>query len=144
MRNWNRWSLVPLAFAGAAIAVPWLFAHSPALGLALQRGFSLVCHQQPERSFVLFGGTVGVCSRCLGVYIGAAAGLLLRLSRQFASQLLIAAIALNLVDWAAELAGLHGKWMFARFALGIVLGMAGAMLVVSLDTGDVHARVKPA
>ena len=57
------------------VATPWLLAHSPVIGFALQRGFALVCHQQAERSFVLFGGSVAVCARCLGIYLGAAVGI---------------------------------------------------------------------
>ena len=129
----NGWALLPLALAAIAFAVPWLLARSPELGLALQRGFALVCHQQPDRSFVLFGGSVAVCARCLGIYLGAAAGLLLRVSRRVAMRCLIAAVAITLVDWSAELTGMHGNWLVARFALGFALGMAGAMLVASVE-----------
>jgi len=133
--DWTLWALAPIALACAAIASPWLLAHSPELGLALQRGFSLVCHQNPDRSFFLFGGTVAVCARCLGIYLGAAAGILLRVWRKLAAQLLFAAVTLNLLDWLTELDGLHGNWMFSRLALGFVLGVAGAMMVAaSLDT----------
>jgi uncharacterized membrane protein len=124
-------TLIPLALAGGAITVPWLFAHSPAFALALQRAFALVCHQQPERSFYLFGGTVAVCARCLGIYLGAAIGLLMRVPRRVAMQLLIVAVAVNAGDWLAELVGLHGNWMWARFALGITLGVTGAILVAA-------------
>jgi uncharacterized membrane protein len=123
------YAIVPIALASAAIAVPWLMAHAPEFGFALQRGFALVCHQQPERSFLLFGGSVAVCSRCLGIYLGAAAGLLVRVSRNVAWRGLIVTVTINTIDWVVELAGLHGNWTFARFALGIALGMAAAMTV---------------
>lgn len=122
-------ALVPLALACAACAVPSLFPHLPALALALQRGFALVCHQHPERSIVFFGGSVAVCARCLGIYLGAAAGLLFRAPRQLGLKLLAGAVALNGMDWLAELAGLHGNWMLVRFVLGIALGSAAAMTV---------------
>lgn len=124
-------SLVPATWAAAAIAVPFLLHSVPALALALQRGFSLVCHQNPDRSFFLFGGRVAVCARCLGIYLGAAFGLVLRVSEQFARRCLLAAVALSLFDWLAELSGLHGNWMAVRFALGLALGMTGAMLVAA-------------
>lgn len=129
--RWTWCTLAPLYVAFAACAVPWLLAHSPQVGLALQRGFALVCHQQSERSFVLFGGSMAVCARCLGIYLGAAAGSLLRISRQVAERWLIVALALNFVDWSAEFAGLHGNWVLARFTLGFVLGVTGAMLVMA-------------
>jgi uncharacterized membrane protein len=125
------YAIVPATLAVFAVAVPVLMARVPEVGLALQRGFSLVCHQHAERSFVLFGGTVAVCARCLGIYLGTAAGLLLRLPGQLAWRFLLAALAANLIDWTAELAGLHGNWMLARFVLGFTLGMAGAMMVAS-------------
>ncbi len=143
--RWLWWALIPLVLAAAACAVPWLLAHSPEIGFALQRGFALVCHQQPERSFFWFGGSVAVCARCVGIYLGAAAGLLLRVSRRVARGWLIAALALNLVDWAAELVGLHGNWMGARFALGLALGATVAMLVIaSIDKVKIPTQAKAA
>jgi len=129
--RWNSWALAPILLAGTACAVPWLLAHIPEIGLALQRGFALACHQNAHRSFVLCSGSVAVCARCLGIYLGAAVGLLLRVPRQLAFRLFIAAFAFNAGDWLTEAAGLHGNWMLTRFVLGCVLGAAGAMLVTS-------------
>ena len=102
-----------------------------ALGLALERGFAIVCHQRPERSFWISGATVAVCSRCLGIYLGAALGLLFRTSRRIALRLLIAAAALNLFDAMTELAGLHGNWLAIRFVFGFLLGAAATLLITS-------------
>lgn len=125
------YATVPATLAVVAIAVPALMARVPEIALALQLGFSLVCHQHAERSFVLFGGTVAVCARCLGIYLGAAAGLLLRLPRQLAWRFLLAALVANLIERTAELAGLHGNWMVVRFILGFMFGAAGAMLTIA-------------
>jgi hypothetical protein len=65
----------------------------------------------------------------LGIYLGAAIGLLLCVPREVAWRLLLGAGAINLVDWIAEVGGLHGNWMLARLALGAALGIAAAMLV---------------
>jgi uncharacterized membrane protein len=127
-----RWyAIVPATLAGVAVAVPVLMARAPEIGFALQRGFALVCNQRPERSFLLFGGSVAVCARCLGIYLGAAVGLLLRVSRKVALRCLLAAVALTLADWLAELCGLHGNWMLARSALGFMLGATAAGLVMA-------------
>jgi uncharacterized membrane protein len=136
----KRWALLPLTLAATACTVPWLLAHSPEIGFALQRGIALVCHQRPERSFILFGGSVAVCARCLGIYLGVAAGLLLRVPRSVAWKWLVAAVAINLADWLAEFGGLHGNWMLARFALGVALGAAGAMLVVASEKTPTQAK----
>ena len=128
-RSW--WALVPLALACAALATAYLLTHGSVTGLALQHGLALVCHQRPERSLWIFGGCVAVCSRCLGIYLGAALGLLLWTSRTVAVRLLIAAAALNLLDAVTELAGLHGNWLGLRFALGFALGSSAALLISS-------------
>ena len=132
-------SLVPIGLACAAIASPWLLKHSPVLGL--RRGFALVCHQRPDRSLVLLGGTVAVCARCLGIYLGVALGALVRVAHQFAMRLFLAVGVINLIDWLAELSGLHGNWMFERFAVGFALGASAAMLVVA-SAGEVKIRTQ--
>jgi uncharacterized membrane protein len=130
--GWTWWTLLPFALVAAAIAVPYLLPHGlPGVALALRHGFALVCHQRPERSLWLFGGTVAVCARCLGIYLGAAIGLLLRCSRRIALGLLALAAAANLADALTEVLGLHSNWLAVRFALGIFLGVTAALLVSS-------------
>ncbi len=130
--RYNGWIVLPLAFVAAAIAAPYFLGHGLAtMGIALYRGFSLVCHQRPERSFYIFGTPVAVCARCLGIYLGAAIGLLGHTSRRIAIRVLIAAAAFNLLDAAAEFGGLHGNWCGLRFLLGLLLGTAAALSVAS-------------
>ena len=141
---WNPWFLAPLVLAWAAVATPYSLTHNLLLlGFALHRGFALVCHQQPERCFWIFGAPVAVCARCLGIYLGAAAGLLIRTSRRIALQLLLAAAAINLIEWIAELGGLYGNWLNVRFCLGLALGAAGAMLVSSSIFEAEHPALPP-
>ena len=141
-----RWyAIVPATLAVVAIAVPVLMARMPEIGFALQRGFALVCHQRPERSFILFGGSVAVCARCLGIYIGATVGLLVRVPRRVAWRWLLVATTMNLVDWLAESGGIHGNWMFARFAMGVALGATAAMLVIaSIDKAKIPTQARAA
>ena len=135
--HWCWWALLPLVLAGTAMAVPYLLTHGfLAIGLALERGFAIVCHQRPERSFWIFGGSVAVCSRCLGIYLGAAFGLLFRTTRTIAFRLVTVAAAVNLLDAAGEMAGLHGNWLAVRLALGFVLGATGALLISSSAPGE--------
>ncbi len=41
------------------------------------QAFGHICHQRPERSFAPLGRPLPVCARCLGLYLGLPAGLLL-------------------------------------------------------------------
>lgn len=128
--RWNTCFFAPFALACAAVATPYFSSgHLLPVAFALDRGFALVCHQRPERCFWIFGAPVAVCARCLGIYLGAAAGLLIRTSRRIALRMLIAAAAINLSDWITELSRLHGNWLGVRFCLGLALGATGAMLV---------------
>ncbi len=143
------WSLLPLGLLGLAILAPALIASGHwGLGFILHNTFALVCHQQPERSFWIFGTPVAVCARCLGIYLGAAIGLLLRTPRPPSMRLLIAAAVINLLDVVTEFAGLHGNWSGPRFALGLMLGAAGAMMVaLAMDrtnSPDSACRLKAA
>ena len=129
---WNAWALAPLALVAAVLAAPYFLTHGFfIIAFALHRGFALICHQRPERSFWIFGAPVAVCARCLGIYLGAAIGLLLRTSRRVAMNILIAAASMNALDVVTELAGLHGNWMAVRFVLGIALGAAFGLLISS-------------
>ena len=125
------YAIAPVALGLVAIATPFFLHSIPMLGFALQRGFRLVCHQRPERSFFLFGGSVAVCARCLGIYLGAAMGLLACLPRRVAMLLLMVTVTVNAIDWFAELAGLHGNWMLVRFALGVALGTTAAIVLAA-------------
>jgi len=130
--TWNWWAPAPVFLACASIAAPFLCSRGfLALGWALQRGFALVCHQEPERSFCIFNSHVAICSRCLGIYLGAGLGLLFSMSRIIALQLLMVAAAFNLLDAATEVAGLHGNWSRVRFGLGLLFGTAAALVVRS-------------
>jgi uncharacterized membrane protein len=128
----NHWAVAALLLACTAIAVPYLATHGLLLlAFALQRGFSLVCHQHPDRCFWIFGAPVAVCARCLGIYLGAAIGFMLRTSRPLAFRLLLFAATLNALDVTTELIGLHGNWMVVRFVLGLGLGATAALLISS-------------
>jgi uncharacterized membrane protein len=130
--RWNPWMLPAMSLLCMVVAVPYLVTRDYAvLGFELQRGFALVCHQRPERCFWIFGAPIAVCARCLGIYLGAAIGLLMRTSRRIAVRLLIAAALINGLDAVSEVVGFHGNWMGVRFGLGLSLGVAGAMLISS-------------
>ncbi|MBI2678989.1 MAG: DUF2085 domain-containing protein [Candidatus Koribacter versatilis] len=135
-------ALLPLTLAALAIAAP-LLATSPLLSLSIRKFFSIVCHQDPARSFWIAGAPIAVCVRCLGIYLGGALGSAgvpgsprLQSGVAWASRpRLLASLAitaaLNALDVAAEWTGLHDDLPAMRFALGIALGAAAGALVHS-------------
>lgn len=90
------------------------------------------CHQQPERSFNLFGHRCGVCARCTGVYLGIIAGFfLLRRKTRFSRctlllSALIAAASMILRLVAFELPNLTRS--FTGICLGISMIAAVSVL----------------
>jgi len=123
-------ALVPLTLAGLAIAAP-LLATSPLLSIAIRDFFSVVCHQDPARSFWIAGAPVAVCVRCLGIYLGAALGALVAVRRTVALRFAAITVAANALDVAAEWGGLHGNLPAMRFALGLAVGAALGALVAA-------------
>ena len=80
-----------LGWALALTATGWVFAlvgapygathaphrHPSFLASAAVYGLaSLICHQQPDRTFHVWGAQLPVCARCTGLYVGAAVGAL--------------------------------------------------------------------
>lgn len=102
-----------------------------ALTLAIVLFFSPVCHQDPARSFWVFGGPVAVCARCLGIYLGAAAGAWVPAPRRVLLSGLVLFAAINLADVLTEAAAWHENWKLTRFFLGALLGLAAGSLVAN-------------
>jgi uncharacterized membrane protein len=123
-------ALVPLALVALAISAP-LLAMSPLLSVSIRNFFSVVCHQDPARSFWIAGAPVAVCARCLGIYLGAALGALVAVRRGVALRIVAVAVAANALDVAAEWGGLHGNLPATRFGLGLALGAAVGALVAA-------------
>ncbi len=105
--------------------------------LAIFLFFSPVCHQDPARSFWILGAPVAVCARCLGIYLGAAAGAWIPAPRRMLLSGLALFAALNLADVLTEAAAWHGNWKLTRFLLGALLGLAAGSLVANSVKRDV-------
>jgi uncharacterized membrane protein len=122
----------PAVLATAALMAPYLSASGYSLvALTIFWFFSPVCHQDPARSFWLLGAPVAVCARCLGIYLGAAAGAWIPAPRRMLLSALALFAAVNLADVLTEAAAWHGNWKLARFLLGAFLGMAAGSLVAN-------------
>jgi len=124
--------------AGAALSAPYFAASGYGLmTLTIFWFFSPVCHQDPARSFWIFGGPVAICARCLGIYLGAAAGAWIPVPRPVLLSGLALFAALNLADILTEAAAWHGNWKLTRLLLGALLGLAAGALVANAMKRDV-------
>ena len=114
----------------ALIAAPLLEAcgHSFAGGM-FRAIFSLICHQDPARSFTLLGHPWAVCHRCSGIYLGLF--LLSLLPRQLNAVVhvpthrrawVMAATAPLLADVLLPLAGLWVNTTASRLVTGVIFG----------------------
>jgi uncharacterized membrane protein len=140
-----------LAAALAAGAVLWAaavllapFALSSQLPLpaaaaaVLYHAAGLICHQRPERSFVLASVHLPVCARCAGLYWSAAAGAVAawlarprhRSARSLRWLLGVAAIP-TAVTVSLEFLGLAYPSNVMRALSALPLGAAGAWVFVS-------------
>jgi uncharacterized membrane protein len=63
---------LPLATLLAGRPGPGASSVGYPLALAVYAAGSLICHQQPARSFHMVGTQMPVCARCVGLYVGAA------------------------------------------------------------------------
>jgi uncharacterized membrane protein len=130
MRAARKWQLA----AGLAAAL-WVAIILMAPPLAFAAGH-FICHQRPERSFVLHGRQLPVCARCTGLYAGAAiAGpmaivLGASIARRRARLLLSAAAVPTLITWSLEFAGVVPFSNAWRFVAALPLGFAAAWLVL--------------
>lgn len=131
-------------------AAPWLMAGGhPLPAVILYRGFSVICHQLPDRSFQYHSLPFGVCARCTGIYAGFLVGLLVYpLWRSLLEtepppvKLLVAAALPMFVDFGGDLVGLFVNNHLSRTLTGAIAGTVVAWFLlpalVALPIG--HSR----
>ena len=145
--------LVPLAPFAASQPAParlWF-----ALAFVVYGVGSVVCHQLPERSFVLWSAQWPVCARCAGIYLGAAAAALfatmspatVRLHPETASGVARAGAARTLALAALPSAmTLVYEWTSGHTPSNVIRALAGAplgaavLLVVVRALADAEPR----
>jgi uncharacterized membrane protein len=117
-------------------ALPLLRAHLAlgTIGEALDGAFVTMCHRIPERTLVLDGVAMPVCSRCSGIFAGIALGAVVM--RPFLSarawRWAISAAALGmLLDVATQDLGVHPVWHATRLATGAFFGYAIAVACIT-------------
>lgn len=125
--------------------LPWLFALGRARSPALILVFRSLCHQRPERTLAVFGDPMLVCSRCAGLYAGVALGALLALPRRalpWGRALVLAALAVTVVDVVTQDLGLHPPLHPVRLGTGLLLGWSASAWMFGLlrEESAVEAR----
>jgi uncharacterized membrane protein len=145
--------LIALSWNAALVAAPRALA--PAVSAVTYAAGSLICHQRPERSFQYQGAQYPVCARCLGLYAGAAGGVLLwtavsglgRTARARASRitqpalvrrLLIAAALPTVVTVVAAWLGWWDAGNLTRAAVALPLGATIAAVVAAVAARDLR------
>jgi uncharacterized membrane protein len=134
------------AFVSAWVAVVVAAPRLPAtIAASIYAIGALICHQRPERSFHLAGAQLPVCARCLGIYAGAAAGLIaasggrVSAARRPAVTILLATLP-TIITLVVEWAGLSNPGNAMRAAAGAVLGAGVAAVVVTLHYDECTPR----
>jgi uncharacterized membrane protein len=144
--------LLPVVLTGVALAWLALLVASPFFPreTGLVYAFAArICHQRPERSFVLAGMPMPVCARCAGLYasgaLGAAAAWAsarrrLALPGAGGTRLLLAtAAAPTVATVALEWLGLVQPPNAARAIAALPLGAAAGWIFVRLLLAEAHA-----
>lgn len=120
------------------VGAPYL-AH---LNLVLPSGFiylffSKICHQNPERSFFIWGKQFAVCARCTGLYFGFLTGSLIFLIFKDFKNLVpprrylffIALIPIT-IDLSLTVLKIWQNTFLTRFVTGAILGSTVALFVI--------------
>jgi uncharacterized membrane protein len=120
----------------SAASAPLLAMHARHTAAALlYLLFSSICHQIPERSFLISGYAVAVCHRCFGIYLGLFWGALVenpflhRSPRSRRIWVLAAALPI-LLDALLPYTGLWSSKGFSRFVTGMLFGTVVSSLLV--------------
>jgi len=112
--------IISAAIVGGVVVGPLWAALDSDIPLAFSSTFfATFCHQEPDRSWDLFGSQLPICVRCLGFYLGGFIACVLAL--RFDKKRFYAALALALVGLAFErILGTVSAEMI-RFSTALVL-----------------------
>jgi uncharacterized membrane protein len=123
-------------FCSMIVAAPILAAHTFRFtATAVYIFFSGICHQIPERCFMLSGHPLAVCHRCSGIYFGLFAGSLILIQSmhrtpQRRRNWLMAAIIPLFIDALLPCTGLWANTAASRFITGFLFGAAASQILV--------------
>jgi uncharacterized membrane protein len=125
---------LPALFLGAATLCTWAVSLGASEKWRLL--FRLMCHGLPSRCLELFATPMPLCARCVGIYGGMLAGIVVfwavpllreRVMRAFA----LACLAPLALDGLTQLSGLRESTNPLRLATGAIAGLAFGLWVLS-------------
>ncbi|MBN2321619.1 MAG: DUF2085 domain-containing protein [Acidobacteria bacterium] len=125
------WSLLCILIVGAPILASRAHYASASFIYLI---FSNVCHQIPDRSFIIAGFPLAVCQRCSGIYLGLIRGslprnLFLHHSPEIRRMWVLASIVPLFIDVMLPVAGIWAGSAASRFLTGLLFGtMLSALL----------------
>ena len=142
-----------IIWIAAIFLAPYLRCRSWPAYIFIYSIFSPICHQNPARSFFIFGYPLAVCSRCLGIYVGFLGGIIIYpIFRGFFSLSLPKAkyfLALSLpigVDTLGNFLRLWSTSNWPRFVLGFIWGIILPFYFITglaeLITAETTSKVK--
>jgi len=138
IRVWIITAAVVLVWLGAIVAAPILSSSSlRGISWPIYTFFSYICHQISDRSIHIAGHQLAVCSRCFGVYVGLAAGILVYPLWRSIDEiepiprfwLFLSLIPIS-VDWSLTIFGMWENTHLSRFITGMLLGATCAIYIV--------------
>jgi len=123
----------------ALLVLPPLLAHLSLGGAAelIASLFRPICHQLEERSVMLFGYPMAVCSRCSAIYVAFFAGTLLYpVIRKVESPVmpprwvLVVALVPVVLDVLAGILGVHAVTLTTRLWSGALFGLVAPFVII--------------
>jgi len=125
---------LPTLFLGLATLCTWAIAQGAAPQWRLL--FRVMCHGMARRSLELFGTPMPLCARCVGIYAGMLAGILvfwaIPLFREKVMRgVAFAAVTPLAIDGLTQLTGLRESTNPLRLATGVIAGLAFGLWILS-------------
>jgi uncharacterized membrane protein len=134
--------IASMTWLAAVFAAPLVSSQTSAgatASAAVYLAGSLVCHQQPDRSFHYGGSQLPVCARCVGLYIGGFAGAvgwaLLSRSSRVPRQWIDRLTSISLVRATLAVAAVPTLLSVALGATGMWDGSNGIRALLALPLG---------
>jgi len=136
-RVWLISTIIIFAIVSLIVVAPLAAGTHAELAASIYFGFSVLCHQIPERSYFIAGHQLAVCARCTGLYAGFALTMLAYpLIRPLRSMdwpppvwLVLAAVPMG-IDFSLTFLGIWENTHTSRLLTGLLLGSVSVLYVM--------------